>query len=140
MGLFGVGDTLELTVDPRARHVSTGLSVAPAERYVFTATGMWRDWCKDVGPEGWGSGFWTRFNRVRGAPFFLLCGSIGRDDAHVFPIGTELTDWTVPGQVTALADRQLYLFANDWPGMYWNNRALEEKDGGPLRVRVTRVA
>jgi hypothetical protein len=39
----------------------------------------------------------------------------------------------------AAAARRLYLFANDWPLMYWNNHALPPPDG-PLLATITRIA
>jgi hypothetical protein len=136
---LAVGAHVDLSVDPKARYFPTGIQVNAGERYAFTASGRWRDGFKDAGPEGWGAGWVARFNRLPGRPFFLLCGTVGQDDALAFEIGVEHKDWQVPAAVAGLADRQLYLFANDWWAMYWNNKALEEKVGGPLRVRITRL-
>jgi hypothetical protein len=77
---------------------------------------------------------------VPGAPFFRLCGCVGTDDRQPFAIGGERPEWIVPDAVAVQADRQLYLFANDWPCMYANNRALGEAEGGPLRVAIQRLA
>jgi hypothetical protein len=135
---LGVGDSLVEAVSPRLRHMPTGLKVSPGERYAFAASGRWRDGFVTTGPEGWGTSWLARFNRLPGRPFFLLCGSVGRDDRHAFAIGAGC-EWTVPFTVGPLVDRQLHLFANDWRWLYWNNFALDERHGGPLRVRITRV-
>jgi hypothetical protein len=137
---IAVGDSVDLVVDPSQRYVPTGVQVTAGERYAFSASGKWRDWFKDAGPEGWGTGWKARFNRLPGRPFFLLCGTVGQDDSLAFGIGSHLENWPVPDAVAGQADRQLYLFANDWWSMYWNNKTLDVKDGGPLRVRITRLA
>ncbi len=128
-----------MDVDPRERYVETHLSVHPGERYRFSATGKWKDgFMSPCGPEGWGGGALTRFARVKGQPFFRLCASIGKDDHTAFAVDTT-QPWTVPDITPPNGDRQLYLFANDLWLMYWNNRALTEEEGGPLRVTITRL-
>ncbi|AHF00016.1 hypothetical protein [Thioalkalivibrio paradoxus] len=131
------GMSLTIDVDPRALYVPTGLVLGAGERYRLTADGKWRDGFVTCGPEGWGRGWPTRFNRLPGQPFFLLCGCPGRNDQHAFAVGTA-RDWEVPDAADpdGLA---LYLFANDWRWMYWNNRALTAQRGGPLRVTITRL-
>jgi hypothetical protein len=137
---LAAGASMVMNVDPKQHYAPTGLQVNAGERYAFSASGRWRDGFKDAGPEGWGTGWLARFNRLPGRPFFLLCGTVGRDDALAFEIGVEHKDWPVPDAVAGLADRQLYLFANDWCWMYWNNHTLGEKAGGPLSVGITRLA
>jgi hypothetical protein len=105
-----------LAADPRQRNCPTGVTVHAGERYAFSASGQWRDGFKDGGPEGWGGGMPARINRLRGEAFFLLCGTVGQDDRHAFGIGAGLAEWRMPDTVAELADRQLYLFANDGGG------------------------
>jgi hypothetical protein len=136
---LAVGATQDVSVDPRQRFVPTGLVVAPGERYAFAAEGLWRDLNKTCGPEGWGGGWMNRFARLPRQSLFLLCGAVGRADDLAFPIGPTLADWTVPDEAADMKDRQLTLFANDVWFMYWNNHALDATQGGPLRVRITRL-
>jgi|GEM_PF-317562 len=131
-------ESTTLEVDPRKCHVPTGINVQPGERYTFTAAGKWKDWFVTCDHRGWGSGWPLRFNRVKGQPFFRLCGSIGKDDRAAFAINTT-QPWTVPDTPPPDGDDQLYLFANDHPWMYWNNRTLTEDKGGPMRVTITRL-
>ena len=83
---LAVGESVTLAVSPRERYGQTGLAVAAGARYAFRAGGKWRDWTRLCGPEGWGSGLLTRLGRLRGRPFFLLCGTVGRDDGNACPI------------------------------------------------------
>lgn len=137
MRQLAIDEAIALTVDPAEPLVASGIEVSPGERYALVARGRWRDWFKVAGPGGWGGNWLARFNRLPGRAFFLLCGVVGRDDSNAFEIGPG-REWTVPAKLPV--DRQLYLFANDWCGMYWNNRALAEEDGGPLRLTITRRA
>lgn len=130
----------ELTVNPKELYVPTGIELHPGQHYAFAASGKWRDWCKDCDADGWGAGLAARWNRVAGERFFLLCGTLGRDDRLAFAIGSDRPDWCVPDEVAAFPDRQLYLFANDWRWMYFNNHELDEEHGGPMRVRITRLS
>ena len=139
MRQLACNETLLLEVNPRDRLVSTGLRLQPGERYNFSAGGSWLDWKTKCGPEGWRGGWKERFCRVPRQPFFLLCGAVGRDDRHTFPIGAG-RQWEVPADVAELDDYQLYLFANDWPFMYFNNHPLGPDQGGPLWVNITRLA
>jgi hypothetical protein len=140
MTALAPGATLNLVVDPRPFFVPSGIYVAPGERYRFVASGKWRDWFRRIDADGWSCALLHWRNRVPGQPFFRLCGCVGTDDRQAFAIGSERPEWIVPDAVAVQADRQLYLFANDWPCMYANNRALGEAEGGPLRVAIQRLA
>jgi hypothetical protein len=129
-----------LAIDPRARFVPSGLIVAPGELYRFTATGKWRDGGRaPCDANGWACPALHGANRLPGEPFFKLCACVGTDLAQAFAIGTGPVDWIVPATIATLPDRQLYFFANDWPFMYWNNRALYPAEGGPLQVTIKRI-
>ena len=58
----------------------------------------------------------------------------------MFPIGDE-NKWTVSEKVNGLEkkDRLLYLFANDFENKYENNKELDPKQRGPLRVTIHRL-
>jgi hypothetical protein len=127
-----------IQVDPREYHVPTGIILKSGQRYAFTATGEWKDWTKTCDHRGWHHGWMTRFARVKGASLFQLCGAIGKNDRTLFAIDTRQT-WTVPDALPTDDDQQLYLFANDWRIMYFNNRELPPEEGGPMRVTITRV-
>ena len=130
-----------VTVDPRVLNYPTGVTVAKGEEYRITASGKWLDWFICCGPNGWGDWYpLKKYNRKPGEPFFLLCGNVGKhvDDTLAFCIG-EKEEWIVPDLVKdgqALKDCQLYLFANDMPIAYGNNRQLARD---PMKVVITLV-
>lgn len=134
------GDSREVEVDPALPYVPTGLLVVTGERYVFAAGGRWKDgWLPACGPDGWRGGFLERWNRLPRQPFFLLCGTLDEGDGRAFGIGRG-REWTVPAGPAGGAEARLFLFANDWPSRYANNHALPAARGGPLRVRIGRLA
>lgn len=115
-----------------------GFSVSVGERYSFSARGQWKDGGEIGGAAGWQDGWFRlllRFNRLPNLPYFLLCGVVGRNDRHAFPVGEE-SEWAVQGDRDGESDGRLYLFANDVPFMCFNNRALDESSGEPLRVCI----
>jgi len=131
-------------VNPSIRNFPAGIDVEADAEYFFLAEGCWKDWFIRCGPNGWGPK-WKAFtykNRVKGQPFFMLCGNVGKSDDEdlMFCIGDKNT-WTVPEKVDELEDRQLYLFANDWPtdSAYENNKELEADQGGPLKLIIYRL-
>ena len=142
-----VNESITREIDPGEKHCSTGLAVKAEERYTFKAEGQWLDWYIACGPDGWGH--WNPlkfFNRLRGKPFFLLCGNVGKDDRFAFAAYSSQSksgecEWPVPEEVNTLSDPQLYMFANDWPYQwaYRNNKSLPPKKGGPLVVTITRL-
>ena len=102
-------------------------------------TGTWIDWFWPCGPKGWGSWFPLKYlNRKHGKPFFLLCGNVGKSDAKELSFCIDQGDiWKVPEKLTDIGDRQLYLFANDIPFAYGNNRKCPRD---PLMVTITRLS
>jgi hypothetical protein len=129
------GASRDIEVDPRPLFVPSGIALSPRERYVFAASGYWKDAWKVCGPTGWKLWPLQRFNRLPGVAFFCLCGCLGDNLAQAFAIGAGC-EWTVPAGVAPGCELQF--FANDWPSRYGNNRALPPEAGGPLRVRVMR--
>lgn len=139
MRRLALQESPRVEVDPRALYYPSGIEIEAGARYRFQAEGRWKDSWIECGPEGWHGLLLTAGNRLPWKPFFLLCGTLGWDLEHAFGIGPSLPDWPAPADVDALADRQLYFFANDWPGRYGNNHPLAESEGGPLRVTITRI-
>lgn len=82
-----------------------------------------------VPPTGWERWYIRPFNykkRVRSAHWYELTGAVGSPFKQTFAIGSGKT---VPIETDG---GELYLFANDAPGRYFNNY-------GALRVRLTLV-
>lgn len=125
-------------VCPAERYVPTGVLLTPGATYQIEAQGLWQDGWIRVGPNGWPGLLLEAWNRLRWQPFFLLSGAIGPSEEHLVAIGRSRR-WSAPTTFAPEADRQLYLFANDWPGMLENNRSVAEQNGGPLRVSITRL-
>jgi len=128
-------------VNPSKRDFSTGIEVELDVEYFFLAEGCWKDWYIRCGANGWGPK-WKAFtckNRIKGQPFFMLCGNVGKsnDEDLMFCIGDK-NRWSIPEKFKQLEDRELYLFANDWPtdSAYENNKELEPYQGGPLKVTI----
>lgn len=96
-----------------------GLELAAGDRFrVVVAPGTWVDASEPpCGPEGYEkpSLDWARpFRRVPSAPWFALCGSIGRTPFDGFQL--------IPGQWTqARGSGRLQLWANDAWLFYGNN-------------------
>lgn len=138
---LAIGESVEVTVNPKIKYVESGLLVSVGEDYSFSACGLWKDGHKICDAKGWSDGLlriFMRFNRFPNHPYFLLCGVVGRDERHAFPIGVQ-KEWTVPANLGGESSGCLYLFANDIPFMYFNNRELDESQGGPLLVVITRI-
>ena len=131
---LAVNGSHRLEVDPSLLFCPSGIEVVPGAHYRFEASGKWKDGFIIQGPGGWHGFLLQARNRLPWKPFFLLCGTVGQALDHAFPIGQQ-RDWIAPPTVSGSSDRQLYFFANDWPGMYWNNRRVPED---PLTVTITR--
>ena len=123
---------------PAEHYFPTGVLVTPGATYQISAQGLWKDSWITVGPQGWYGLLLEAWNRLPWRRFFLLCGSIGRSDEQAFAIGASRR-WRAPDVIRSADDRQLYLFANDWPSKYDNNRAVSDADGGPMRVAIQRI-
>jgi hypothetical protein len=128
-----------IAVDPRDPNVPTRIQIKDGAQYFFLAEGCWKDWLFHCGPDGWGPKWnpLARKNRIKGQPFFALCGNVGKskDETFNFCIGG-MNSWSVPNDIEDVEDRELYLFANDWPDAYENNKKLEPDQGGPLTVTI----
>jgi hypothetical protein len=126
------------SVCPAELYFPTSVLVTPGATYQIDAQGLWRDGWIRVGPNGWPGLILQAWNRLPWQPFFLLGGAIGPSEQHLFPIGRGRR-WTAPSSLPQDANRQLYLFANDWRGMLHNNRVVADEEGGPMRVTISRL-
>lgn len=138
MRSLDVQETSTIDVRPDALYFPSGIRIESGARYRFQASGKWKDGSIFCGPEGWNGLILQAWNRLPWQRFFRLCGTVGENLDHAFAIGPGL-DWSAPIEVAQLSDQQLYLFANDWPSRYGNNKALTPDQGGPLRVSITRL-
>ena len=127
------GETQTATISARERSNATGIQIAAGQTYQFEATGQWKDWFKECGPEGYASTGWMfylwpfqRWRRIPDARWFALIGEIGSDPASQFVIGADC-------KFTAHHDGELACFANDLSRMYGNNK-------GKVELSVTRIA
>ncbi|WP_157817371.1 hypothetical protein [Candidatus Thiodictyon syntrophicum] len=127
-----------VAVDPRELYYPSGIEITPGARYRFAASGTWQDSWITCGPEGWPSWLLSPWNRLPWQRVFLLCGCGGKDLTRAFPIGSGC-EWSAPPEAAQWPDRQLYLFANDWPNKYDNNHPVGPEAGGPLCVVITRI-
>ncbi len=142
--LLSVDENLTVDVDPTLHYSPTNLLVFHGEVYEFSALGKWADASNDCDADGWlkwhlAAGI--TFNRLRFHRYFLLCGNLARRESTNFPIGLKRTV-----QIQNRRDddsegvQELFLFANDLCSMYGNNRVLGKDEGGPLCVKITRIA
>jgi hypothetical protein len=127
-----VGQTAYACVYANRPWNDTGLDVVSGQTFNFSVPSgeVWIDWQRACGADGYASNRFTRpwevFRRVPNAKWFELVATIGKSTQHPIVIGSRLLDFLPdsPGR--------LYLFANDLPWMYWNNRGL-------IGVRITRT-
>jgi hypothetical protein len=125
-------------VCPAERYFPTGMIITAGATYQIEAQGLWQDGWLRIGPNGWHGLLLEARNRMPWKRFFLLGGAIGRSEAKLFPIG-QSRRWTAPSTLAQGDNSELYLFANDWPGMLYNNRSVPDAKGGPLRVSIRRI-
>lgn len=117
-----------MRVPARPKWTDAGIAVTPGERLRFEATGTWRDWTIDTGPEGFERAYlrvFAKARRVPAAPWFALCGALNCNEATAFVIGAG-REWVAP------AAGQVFVFANDVPWAYFNNQ-------GEIELSVTRL-
>lgn len=117
-----------MRVDAAEPWNDTGLDVEAGDGLVVAATGEWWDRqfrATAAGYEApWYLRVWGWLRRCPRGKWFELSGAVGRSNRHAFPIGAR-------GEVTVPASGRLFLFANDVPGFYGNNR-------GALDVEIGR--
>lgn len=121
---FGASHLLVQTeVSSRDDWADTKVILEQGTRYFFRATGKWWDAyirCDANGYSRWYTNFAKDHLRCRkdGATWFTLIGAIEKSNNSLFVIG-DGSRWR-DGWVATMKGR-LTVFANDMPGMYWNN-------------------
>ena len=127
-----VGHTTYVCVYANRPWNDSGIDVVSGQAFNFAVPSgeEWIDWQKACGADGYGSTCfvrpWELFRRVPQAKWFQLIGTIGKSIKSPVVIGSKLLNFLPP------FPGRLYLFANDLPWMYWNNR-------GVIAVRITRT-
>lgn len=126
------GDTCTAVVRAREYWNPTGVEVGYLESYAIEAAGTWEDWGRSTDADGVADGLLqdllSAAKRCPEAQWFQLVGSVGASEERLFPLGT-FAHWTN----RTFGAGELFLFANDAPGFYWNN-------DGELTVRITRIS
>lgn len=143
---LSVNEKHTVIVDPTLHYSPTDLLVSPGEEYEFLATGKWADASIQCDANGWITNDWKQWylapgialNRLRFHPYFLLCGNLAKKESTNFAIGIQRTI-PIRGHKNGEGPFELFLFANDICKMYGNNKALDEGEGGPMRVSIQRI-
>ena len=131
---LALGQTDAIKISSRCKRQSTGLLVSKDQKYSIVANG--KDWWVDFFIPCRASGYMTPWTEwyMRGyevhkplpyQPWLALCGRVGPCPSQAFLVST---NWcgSPPN------DGELFLFANDAKGWYWNNFGL-------MRVKITRL-
>ena len=107
-----------MEVQAREKWNDTGIDAAAGDRFSVIASGSWKDGSiAPCGPEGYTRWYLAAFGWLRRAPagrWFELIAQI-RPGGRPKRIGRS-------AEFTADADGRLYLYANDVPFRYANNR------------------
>jgi hypothetical protein len=104
---------------------ATGVRLLEHCEYHIKTTGTWTDFYIGTDANGFERKHlrpFARFKRDPGSPWFALMGSIGKQPPY-FLVGADLL-------LKPDKEGELFLFANDMPAMYWNNR-------GSLSITIT---
>lgn len=127
-----IGQTAYVPVYANKLWNDSGVNVVSGQVFNFAVpTGEeWKDWRNRCNADGYSSTHLTRgleiFRRVPKARWLQLIGTIGKSVRSPVVIGSQFNAFLPP------SPGRLYLFANDIPWMYWNNR-------GMIAVRITRT-
>jgi hypothetical protein len=127
-----IGQTAYVPVYANKLWNDSGIDVVSGQVFNFAvpASEEWTDWRNRCNADGYTSTHLMRrleiFRRVPKARWLQLIGTIGKSIRSPVVIGSQFLEFlpSSPGR--------LYLFANDVPWMYWNNR-------GMIAVRITRT-
>jgi hypothetical protein len=134
---LSIGETrTSIEIRARPQWISTGVLVAPGERYALVAQGEWVDGGIKTGPAGFPSArapaisrwLLKAFESRRRMPlenWFCLIGCVDHDLNTALPVGEKCDEWIAP------ARGELTCFANDVAFAYLNNT-------GAVRLAVTR--
>ena len=104
----------------------TEIEIQNGDQYKFEATGKWRDLLFPADADGYTNFYMRLFDkhkRAKNDKWFALIGSVNKSDYFLIGKHKEMS-FTETGN--------LYCFANDVPGFYWNN-------SGHLTLVVTRL-
>jgi hypothetical protein len=127
-----IGQTAYVPVYANKLWNDSGVDIVSGQVFNFAVpTGEeWTDWRNRCDADGYSSTHLTRgleiFRRVPKAKWLQLIGTIGKSVRSPVIIGSQFLEFLPPSA------GRLYLFANDIPWMYWNNR-------GMIAVRITRT-
>jgi hypothetical protein len=127
-----LGQTAYVCVYAHKPWNDSGVDVMSGQVFSFSVPSgeEWIDWQTPCGADGYGSTYfvrpWEILRRVPKAKWLQLIGTIGKSVKSPVIIGSKLLNFLPP------FPGRLYLFANDLPWMYWNNR-------GVIAVRITRT-
>jgi hypothetical protein len=111
-----------ITIHACRKWNQTGIRLDAGKTYVFRASGTWKDWNINSGPEGYTRGYLKPFERLRRMPeanWFSVIGTYDGDPAARFDIGHLVSKNA--GRYTATRSGELWCYANDLPWMHWNN-------------------
>jgi len=127
-----IGQTAYVPVYANKLWNDSGVNVVSGQVFNFAvpASEEWTGWRNRCDADGYTSTHVIRgleiFRRVPKASWLQLIGTIGRSLRSPVIIGSQFLEFLPP------SPGRLYLFANDIPWMYWNNR-------GMIAVRITRT-
>jgi hypothetical protein len=127
-----LGQTAYVCVYAHKPWNDSGVDVVSGQFFSFSVPGgeEWSDRQRASGADGYASTYfirpWERLRRVPKAKWLQLIGTIGKRIKSPVIIGSKLLNFLPP------FPGRLYLFANDLPWMYWNNR-------GMIAVRIIRT-
>ena len=127
-----IGQTAYVPVYANKLWNDSGVDIVSGQVFNFAAPAAeeWSRWRTRCNADGYSSTHLTRglgiFRRVPKARWLQLIGTIGKSIRSPVIIGSQFLEFLPP------SPGQLYLFANDIPWMYWNNR-------GMIAVRITRT-
>jgi len=133
----GESHTCEVLAESKYNWSGVGLKAGASYSFFVPEDDTWDDASITCGPAGWESeqlpwykeGIVKAFEkrrRLKGANWFALIGALGDEDIELFLIGDKAEPYKAPH------DAELYLFANDLPSKYHNNK-------GSLLVTITRT-
>jgi hypothetical protein len=127
-----IGQTAYVPVYANKPWNDSGVDVVSGQVFNFAvpAGEEWTGWRNRCDADGCDSTNYLRrleiFRRVPKAKWLQLIGTIGKSVRSPIIVGSQFPNFLPPSQ------GRLYLFANDIPWMYWNNR-------GMIAVRITRT-
>ncbi|MES9972027.1 MAG: DUF2235 domain-containing protein [Candidatus Thiodiazotropha sp.] len=137
---LGIGESHQCEVQASIKYNWSGVRLEKDVSYSCRVTegDTWSDDEIECGPDGWSSNelpwyeegvleFAEQIRRKQDAQWFALIGALDDEDDNLILIGNK------DAPFVASKDADLYLFANDMPTKYRNNK-------GSLKVRITRVA